>query len=107
MCATFAKRAVIPNGVRDLSQTQKITLGKLCDQSFDCEIARPAMAGLGMTNVVRARVLTRQPDATSTLLHTQLFFELLFALVQRLQSQLPAMQLNGELINIAGDFSAL
>ncbi len=93
--------------MRDLSQTQKITLEKLCDQSFDCEIARPAMAGLGMTNVVRARVLTRQLDATSTLLHTELFFELLFALVQRSQSQLPAMQLNGELINIAGDFSAL
>jgi len=37
----------------------------------------------------------------------QLFFELPFAIVQRLQPQLPAVQLNRELINVAGDFGAL
>jgi len=37
----------------------------------------------------------------------QLFFELRFAIVQRLQSQLPAMQLDRELIDVAGDFGAL
>jgi len=36
----FAKCAVIPNGVRDLSQTQNITLGKLCDQDSEWEIPR-------------------------------------------------------------------
>ena len=37
----------------------------------------------------------------------QLFFKLPFAIVQRLQPQLPAMQLDRELIDVAGDFSAL
>src|SRR6266404_7064908 len=37
----------------------------------------------------------------------QLFFELLFALVQRLQTQLPAMQLNVELVEITGGFGSL
>ena len=43
--------------------------------------------------------------ATSTL--PQLFFELRFAIVQCLQPQLPAMQLNRELIDVTGHFSAL
>jgi len=50
----------------------------------------------------------RDADSISyRLFSAQLSFELLFALVQRLQSQLPAMQLNGELIDVAGDFSPL
>ena len=52
-----------------------------------------------------ARVLTRQLDATSTL--PQLFLELRFALVQRLQTQLPTMQLDRELIDVTGHFGAL
>ncbi len=40
-------------------------------------------------------------------LTTELGFQLCFAFVQRLQAQLPAMQLNGELIDVAGDFGAL
>ena len=44
-------------------------------------------------------------DATSTL--PQLFFELRFAVIQRLQSQLPAMQLDRELIDVAGNFGTL
>ena len=44
-------------------------------------------------------------DATSTL--PEIVFELRFALVQHLQTQLPAMQLDRELIDVAGDLSAL
>ena len=44
-------------------------------------------------------------SATSTL--PQLFFELCFAIVQCLQPQLPAMQLDRELIDVSSDFSAL
>jgi len=43
--------------------------------------------------------------ATSTL--PQLFFKLRFALVQCLQSQLPAMELDRELIDVAGNFGTL
>src|SRR6266481_4743557 len=43
--------------------------------------------------------------ATSTL--PQLFLELRFTLVQRLQTQLPTMQLDRELIDVTGHFGAL
>ena len=41
------------------------------------------------------------------MLPVQFFFELGFPLVQRLQTQLPAMQLDRELINVTGHFGAL
>ncbi len=39
-CRRCSQRAVIPNGVRDLSQNEKITLPELCDQSSECGIPR-------------------------------------------------------------------
>ena len=40
-------------------------------------------------------------------LRAQVFFQLRFAIVQGLQTQLPAMQLNGQLIDVTGDLGAL
>ncbi|MDQ2824564.1 MAG: hypothetical protein M3R29_03865 [Verrucomicrobiota bacterium] len=37
----------------------------------------------------------------------QLVVQLFFALIQCLETKLPAMQLNAVLIDVAGDFSAL
>jgi len=54
---------------------------------------------------VRTRAST--PSASLRLDQRQFFFKLLFTLVQRLQTQLPAMQLNVELIDITGGFGSL
>jgi hypothetical protein len=81
MCATFAKRAVIPNGVRDLSQTQKITLGKLCDQSSDCGIPRPAVAGLGMTSACPHALIGCNVNVTLILFRAVLCDRSVFAVV--------------------------
>ena len=51
--------------------------------------------------------LTQTPYNSTTLSGSQLGFEFLLALVQSLQSQLPAMELNAELIDVARDLRPL
>ncbi len=54
------------------------------------------------------RGLARQLDPTSRWsTWPEFFFELRFAFVQRLQAQLPTMQLDRELIDVTGHFGAL
>src|SRR5205085_1993237 len=55
----------------------------------------------------RARRLPPQIFMATSTLMAEIVFELRFAFVQCLQTQLPAVQLNRELIDVTGDFGAL
>ena len=98
---SLRSKAVIPNGVRDLSQTQTITPGKLLVKASIERFLAP-LVGEAVCFPIRrdadavavAAVYDRRGqigDSRSPLQFVrELFFQLLLPIVQRLQMQLPA-----------------
>src|ERR1700730_3227089 len=85
------------------ADARNLTFGAWIKQSVLCD--QPACR----RSLTSVRDDTRSDACVMSLclVRAELFFELGFALVQCLQTQLPAMQLNAELIDVTGDLGSL